>query len=118
MKAKVIVKLKHDNGTQKISVWATSIENAIETVLKAENAPKISVIYAKVAPLKINDIKRLSAENAPYFFARSTMRYFKQKMSDFSVTRKGDSEFYIFARSPFGKTERVFNPFTGDLKFI
>lgn len=118
MKAKVIVKLKHDNGTQKISVWATSIENAIETVLKAENAPKNSVIYAKVAPLTISDIKRLSAENAPYFFARSEMRFFKQKMSDFSVTRRGDSEFYIFAPRPFGKTERIFNPFTGELKFI
>ena len=118
MKAKVIVKLKHNNGTQKISVYASSIDNAIEIVLKSENAPKNSIIYAKVAPLRISDIKRLSTENAPNFFSRSQLRFFRQKMSDFSVTRKGDSEFYICAHRPFGKTERVFNPFTGELKRI
>jgi hypothetical protein len=116
--AKVIVKLRHDNGTQKISVWSTSIENAIQTVLKTENAPRSAIIYAKAAPLTISDIKRLSAENAPYFFSRKSMQFFGQKMSDFSITRKGDSEFYICAPRPFGKTERVFNPFTGELKTV
>ena len=43
---KVIVKLKHDTGTIKISVWANSIEEAIEKVLKSENAPRSAVISA------------------------------------------------------------------------
>lgn len=118
METKVIVKLKHDAGTVKITVWATSLHDAINKVCKSENAPVSSVIYAKVAPLSISDIKYLSKEKAPYFFARSTMRFFGQNMKDFSVTRYGNDKFYLSAPHPHGKTERIFNPFTRELEFI
>jgi len=118
--SKVIVKLKHDKGTTKISVWATSLQEAIDKVIESEKAPLNSVIYAKVSPLSISDIKYLSKEKAPYFFSRSTMRFFNQKMRDFSVTRYGNEKFYISApsESPEHKTKRIFNPFTRELEFI
>jgi hypothetical protein len=115
---KVIIKLSHDTGAAKISTYATSIDEAIKKVCEAENAPKQAVIYAKVAPITIYDIKRLTQETSPNFFARKEMRFFKQKLSDFSVTRKGDDKFLISAPRPFGKTERLFNPFTNKLEFV
>lgn len=117
-KAAIIVKLKHDKGSVKIKVYTTSIDEAIDIVCKSEGAPKTAVIYAKVAMLTIYDIKRLSEAKAPYFFTRKTLNFFNQKMSDFSVTRQGNYKFYICARHPHGKTERIFNPFTGELNFI
>lgn len=118
MQAKVIVKLAHDNGTAKISVWANSIEEAIEQVCNAEKCPKRAVIYAKAAPVTIYDIKRLSESAAPYFFTRKTLQFFKQTMSSFSVTRWGNDKFKISAPMPYGHTERIFNPFTGELERI
>jgi hypothetical protein len=35
--------------------------------------------------LTIYDIKRLSAETAPYYFTRNTLRFFGQTLRDFSV---------------------------------
>jgi len=116
--SKVIVKLKHDKGTTKISVWATSLQEAIEKVMESEKAPLNSVVYAKVSPLTISDIKYLSKEKAPYFFNRSTMRMFKQTMRDFSVTRYGNDKFYISAPSEAHTTKRIFNPFTRELEFV
>lgn len=115
--AKVIVKLKHDKGAVKFTVWATSIQEAINKVIESEKAPLSCVIYAKVSPLTISNIKYLSKEKAPYFFSRSTMKFFNQKMKDFSVTREGNDKFYICAKHPFGNTERIFNPFTRELEF-
>lgn len=118
--AKVIVKLKSDSGVIKVTTWAQSIEAAIEAVCSAQNAPKNAVVYAKVAPLTIYDIKQLSESTAPEFFTRRTMRFFRQKMSDFSVTRCGNDKFMISA--PFGPgmgngvTKRIFNPFTKELE--
>lgn len=116
--AAVIVKLKHDKGTVKIKTWAESIQQAITQVCKAENAPESAVIYAKVAPLTISDIKYLTSETAPHFFTRSTLKFFRQKMGDFSVTRHGDDKFYISAPHQHGRTERIYNPFTRKLDFV
>lgn len=113
----IIVTLKHDKGRVKIKTWANSLEAAKSQVLAAENAPESSVISVKVAPVNISDIKYLTAENAPYFFDRKTMRFFGQTMRDFSVTRYGDDKFFISAPRPFGNTERIFNPFTRELEF-
>ena len=119
MKANVIVKLKHDTGTVKIKIFADSLEDAINTACNTYNAPKSAVIYAKVEPLTIYDIKRLSAEKAPYFFDRKTMKFFKQTLSDFSATRYGNDKFYISAPSWGGnRTARIFNPFTGELEHL
>lgn len=116
--SKVIVKIKHDNGTAKISVWANSLEDATTKVINSENAPKAAIIYAKVATPTIYDIKRLTEETAPHFFTRKTMKFFNQKLSDFSVTRYGNDKFLISAIRPHGKTERIFNPFTNELEHI
>jgi hypothetical protein len=118
IQAKVIVKLKHDKGTVKISTWASSTDEAKRKVCDSENAPLSSVMYAKVDKPTISDIKRLTEESAPYFFTRKTLNFFKQKMSDFSVTRYNDDMFYISARHPHGITERIFNPFTNTLQFV
>jgi hypothetical protein len=116
---KVIVKVKNDKGVVKFINWATSLENAIDNICKAENAPLNAIQYAKVAPLTIYDIKRLSEEKSPYFFSRKTLNFFKQKVSDFKVSRIGNDKFYIYANS-FGNnvTERIFNPFTNELEHI
>lgn len=119
MNAKIIVKLKHDKGTVKFTVYAESLQDAKDKVCKAENCPISAVIYAKVAPLTISDIKYLTEQKESYFFSRSSMRFFGQKMGDFSVTRYGNDKFYICAKwgkGMVGKTERIFNPFTGELE--
>lgn len=115
---KIIVKLKNDNGSVKFAVWATSINAAKEIVCKAENAPLNAIIYAKVAPLTISDIKYRLQDTCPHFFSRSTMRFFGQTMRDFKVLRHGEDKFYITAKfgNAAGKTERIFNPFTNELE--
>lgn len=101
---KVIVKLKHDTGKVKISVWANSIEEAINKVLQSENAPNSAVIYAKVTPHTIHDIKRNS-----WFFST-------QKLSSFSVKRYGNDKFYIYAIYAGVTIQRIYNPFTKQLE--
>ena len=120
MTAKVIVKFRHDRGTIKISTWASSIDAAIEQVLRAENAPRSAVIYAKVSQLSIYDIKRIHEEKQrpALYFSLKTMRYFGQKVSDFKVKRHGVDKFYISAKSKDGVSERIFDPFTGKLELI
>ncbi len=118
MNTKIIVKLKSDNGAIKVTTYAASIEAAKEIVCSQQNAPKEAIVYAKVAPVSIYDIKRLSESSAPYFFTRKTLKFFKQKMSDFSVNRFGDDKFIISAPMPYGLTQRIFNPFTNELNQI
>jgi|688.fasta_scaffold129893_2 hypothetical protein len=121
MNTNVIVKIAHDNGTANIKVWAQSIEAAIEAVCSNEKAPKRAVISAKVAPLTIYDIKRAVEEKSSFFFSRQSMKFFGQKMADFSVRRHGVDKFYICAKwgkGIAGKTERIFNPFTGELERV
>ena len=118
---KVIVCLKHDAGRIKISTYATSLDEAIEKVLKSENASKSAVLYAKVAPMTISDIKNYVV-NAPHFFDRSSMRHFGQSMKDFSVSRFGDDSFKISAPSRMsgrvvGTTERIYNAFTREFNY-
>jgi len=115
---KVIVKLRTDKNTVKISTFASSMDEAINKVLEAEKAPKSAIIYARVAPFSIYDIKRWVEDKGSYFFTRKTMRFFRQTLSDFSVKRYGDDKFYICAPMPHGKTERIFNPFTNELEFL
>jgi hypothetical protein len=122
MQSKVIVKLRHDKGTVKISVWAESLEQAKQMVCNAEKCPLSSVIYARVARLTISDIKYQVEQKGSYFFSRSSMKFFKQTIKDFSVKRYGDDKFYLSSKygngCPIGKTERIFNPFSGELEHI
>ena len=116
---KITVKVKHDNGTAKINVYASSIDEAKDKVMKSENCPLSAIIYAKVAPLTIYDIKILSEDSSPYFFSRKTLHFFKQTVGSFKVNRWGNDKFYIYARSFGGNTtERIFNPFTNELEHL
>jgi hypothetical protein len=114
---KVIVTVKHDNGRAKISVWAESIENAIQQVVNAEKCPPAAIVSAKVVPHTISDIK-YKVKNAPYFFTRETMRFFNQTLRSFSVTRHGDDCFRISAPmtdsrgNHVGYTVRIYNAFS------
>lgn len=72
--------------------------------------------------LTIYDIKRLTADTAPHFFTRDTLKFFHQTMKDFSVSKCDDGRYYISApmRDRSGKrvgtTERFFNPINNKLE--
>lgn len=75
----------------------------------------------KAKRLTIADIKRLTADTAPYFFTRETLKFFNQRMSDFKVSKDGDL-YYVWAPmrdhngKQIGTTERWFNPSTNKLQ--
>ena len=66
--------------------------------------------------LTIYDIKRLTAETSPYFFSRNTMRFFRQRLSDFKVYKQDDGRYKIIAPMPCGNTTRFFNPKNNELE--
>lgn len=75
--------------------------------------------------LSIYDIKRLSAEKAPYFFSTKSMKFFGQTMRSFSVTKYPEGKYLICAPMidkttgrKMGETKRVFNPQTNELEHI
>ena len=117
MNAKIEITVKHDTGSKKIITFAPSIEQAKNNVIAAENCPVSAIIKAQTVKLTISQIKYLTEETAPYFFNGKTMKFFKQTMKDFKVYRHGN-KFLISAPRPFGKTERLFNPFTNELELI
>lgn len=72
--------------------------------------------------LTIYDIKRRTAETSPYFFSSKTMKFFGQRLSDFSVYKRTDGKYDVVAPSYqngklMGYTKRVFNPKTNELEF-
>lgn len=73
--------------------------------------------------MTIYDIKRLTIGTSPYFFSRSTMKFFHQTLKDFSVCKDGE-KYYISAPMKdntgkvVGRTERLFNPVTNELERI
>jgi hypothetical protein len=72
----------------------------------------------KTKKLTIYDIKRLTSGTSPYFFSRQSMKFFKQRMSDFHVIKQEDGRYYIYALSEGHKTERWFNPVNNELEHI
>ena len=71
--------------------------------------------------MKISKIKELTAETAPHYFSKDTMRFFKQKMSDFSVSKCKDGRYRISAPvgidGAFGlESVRFFNPKNNELE--
>ena len=66
--------------------------------------------------MTIGQIKKLTAETAPYYFARVTMRFFKQRMSDFKVSKCEDGRYLIQAPSKYGTSVRYFNPVNNELE--
>lgn len=118
MLAKVVVKFRQGTGTRKIDVWASSLDDAIERVLNSsENVKREAIIYARVARMTIYEIKRIVEQQGNKFFARDSMRFFRQTLKDFSVNRWGDGKFLVRAQSFGGHiTEIIYLPFTGELR--
>lgn len=76
----------------------------------------------KLITMTIYEIKRRSAETAPYFFATKTLKFFGQTMKSFSVRKQQDGRFKIsapmvdrFTGRKMGDTIRYFNPNTNNL---
>jgi hypothetical protein len=73
--------------------------------------------------MTIYEIKELTRETSPYFFEKNTMKFFRQKMSDFKVYKQEDGKYLITAPSYcngklMGITKRLFNPETNELEFV
>lgn len=47
--------------------------------------------------LTIYDIKYATLKNSPYYFDRETMKFFRQKMSDFKIVTSYSGHVYIYA---------------------
>lgn len=74
--------------------------------------------------LTIYEIKRLTADTEPYFFSPNSMKFFGQRLSDYSVYKIDDTHYKISApiKDRGGKvrgyTERIFNTETRKLEFV
>ena len=73
--------------------------------------------------ITIYDIKRLTAQTAPYYFDYRTMKAFGQTLKDFKVYKQPDGRYLITAPSRIngkiiGYSERYFNPETNELEFV
>lgn len=76
--------------------------------------------------MTIGEIKERTKETNPYYFSRETLKFFNQKMSSFSVTKrrqKGIDGYLISAPSRWdgrlmGYSRRFFNPITNDLEDV
>lgn len=67
--------------------------------------------------MTIHEIKDRTKETHPYFFSPDTLRFFRQKLSDFTVTEQTDGRYKISAPCKLynGHTVRFFNPETNEL---
>ena len=73
--------------------------------------------------MTIYEIKEKTRETAPYFFSRSSMRFFGQTLKDFKVYKQKDGKYLIIASSGSNwqekhQTKRLFNPITNELEHI
>ncbi len=68
----------------------------------------------------IYEIKRRTAETAPYFFERGSMKFWGQTLKDFKVERTAEpNKFFIWAKSEkCGVTRRIFNAITNELELV
>lgn len=72
--------------------------------------------------MTIYEIKEKTEEKQPFFFSRSTMKFFHQTLKDFRVKKQADGRYMITAprRDNAGKlrgeTVRFYNPLTNDLE--
>ena len=115
--------LKHDKGKIHISTYSDTKQAAIEKICKAENCPESALTF-KMERLTIYDIKQRTEATSPYYFTRKTLKFFGQRMKDFSVRIEGD-KYRIsapmidrFTGRKVGVSERLFNPETNELEFI
>lgn len=67
--------------------------------------------------MTIYEIKRRTAETAPYFFTAKTLKFFGQTLRSFRVHKQPDGRYLItapmidrFTGRNMGQTKRYFNP--------
>ena len=73
--------------------------------------------------MTIYEVKERTQETAPYFFSKSSMKFFGQRMKDFKVYKQKDGKYLIVAKSGdnwkgIHYTKRMFNPLTNELETI
>lgn len=66
--------------------------------------------------MTIYEIKRRTEQTAPFFFSKSTMKFFGQTLKSFSVKKLSETKYKISAKSKHGfYTERIFDSETNTL---
>jgi len=74
--------------------------------------------------MTIHEIKNRTLETSPYFFDRQTLKFFRQRMSMFSVKKQPSGKYLIScpmrdsSMRVVGYTQRLFNPLTNELERI
>lgn len=71
--------------------------------------------------MNIYEIQRRTEKTAPYFFSKSTMRFFRQTMSGFKVEKVGErwrisQKMRDHEGRQVGMTVRYFNPVNNELE--
>ena len=73
--------------------------------------------------MTIYEIKQRTQQTAPYFFTRSSMKFFGQTLKDFRVYKQLDGRYMLTAPikdrttgKVMGETIRYFNPLTNELQ--
>ena len=118
------ITLKHDTGKTRIVTSGDTPEEAVQKVLKSENAPETAVVSVKphLPTITIYDIKfQLESEGKQiFYFCRKTLKFFKQTLKDFSVQKDAENyRYYISAPLPGGgRSERWYYPETNELRHV
>jgi hypothetical protein len=66
--------------------------------------------------MTIYEIKRRTQNTSPHFFSHRTLKFFKQTLKSFKVTKLPDGKYLIRANAFYGVTSRIFNPITNELE--
>ena len=66
----------------------------------------------------IYQIKRLTEHQSPFFFSRSTMKFFKQTLAGFKVSRIDNNKFLISYEHGRLKSQRIFNATNNTLNHV
>ena len=90
------------------------------TVYPLDRIGDVELFTPTKTSYSISDIKRLTSENAPFFFAAKTLKFFGQTVKGFKLKKQEDGRIKI--SQPItdngmkrGETIRFFNPITNTL---
>ena len=78
--------------------------------------------HTKHKAMNIYQIEELTKKTSPYFFSKSSMKFFGQTMSKFRIKQQTDGRWLISQamknnkREVVGYTERYFNPKNNELE--
>lgn len=82
----------------------------------------VLVLTNTIKTMTIYQIKQLTAETAPYYFSKDSMRFFGQTMKSFKVSKCEDGRYQISAPMKdsrgvvMGESVRYFNPANNTLE--